>query len=177
MTNRNIISKRLLQFLIECALEIVEQIRTRGWNQFVSYLNMEIKNNNVEFYCNPYCSRKETPACKRFIRGKCVAFDAETINSILKTRLSKGCDQCLVFQSDLNSNEMIRQLCVKDANLALDSFRLPRKASHCYLFPVPKIWAAFISSKHSSTVKCFRCYNQKSSFNFSNNERKNARCG
>lgn len=148
LARRNIIHERVLSIPEDDMPQVPNQIEKRGWEYLVTYPeNKEAYAELVvEFYCNAYCPQKDKQKEKSFVRGKQIPFDADTINSLLKSKLLRTKDQWPTFKQNVNTVSLLRELCKDETEWILDSTGKPKKFPSSSLVPLPKIWAAYIGT-------------------------------
>lgn len=148
LARRSIIHERVLSIPGDDMPPIPIQIEKRGWEYLVTYPGEKEAYAElvVEFYCNAYCPQKDKQKGVSFVRGKHISFDADTINSLLKSKLPKTRDEWPAFKKNVNTVSLLKELCKDGTYWMLDSTGKPKKFPSSSLVPLPKIWSAYIGS-------------------------------
>ena len=149
INKRDIIQERPMRIPadVEAVAEIEKQISRRGWKTLITYPKGAYTEMVREFYSNAFCVKPANSTFESFVRGKKVKFDAHTINSVLKTKLSKGKDEWEDLQKEgVDPELLLQKLCMEGTTWGLDRSKMPKKVPSCTLLPIPKVLANLIIS-------------------------------
>ncbi|AET01981.1 hypothetical protein MTR_8g026830 [Medicago truncatula] len=89
----------------------------------------------------PDTRRRALGASRSLQRRQQIPFDADTINSLLKSKLLRTKDQWPTFKQNVNTVSLLRELCKDETEWILDSTGKPKNFPSSSLVPLPKIWA------------------------------------
>ncbi|KAG2398886.1 uncharacterized protein HKW66_Vig0086330 [Vigna angularis] len=153
--NRRLLMERVVEQLPREEPQFAQEVWRRHWSNLISFpepANIDVVR---EFYANARSYLDEPQPFTSYVRGRPVAFDANTINSFLNTQWPGGNSTC--HYSDANRTnfagidyeEVERTLCLPRGHFHRNRQGQPLHIKRSFLTPLSKYWMAFIHANIS----------------------------
>ncbi|KOM58688.1 hypothetical protein LR48_Vigan11g172200 [Vigna angularis] len=155
--NRRLLMERVVEQLPREEPQFAQEVWRRHWSNLISFpapANIAVVR---EFYANARSFSDEPAPFTSYVRGRPVAFDANTINSFFNTQWPGGNSPC--HYSDANRTnfagidyqEVERTLCLPRGHFHRNRQGQPLHIKRSFLTPLSKYWVAFI---HANISPC-----------------------
>ncbi|KOM26718.1 hypothetical protein LR48_Vigan307s000300 [Vigna angularis] len=137
--------------------QFAQEVWRRHWSNLISFpapANIAVVR---EFYANARSYSDEPEPFTSYVRGRPVAFDANTINSFFNTQWPGGNIQCHYSEAlrtdfaGIDYQEVERTLCLPRGHFHRNRQEQPLHIKRSFLTPLSKYWVAFI---HANISPC-----------------------
>ncbi|KOM58113.1 hypothetical protein LR48_Vigan11g114700 [Vigna angularis] len=145
--NQRLLMERKVTLLPLEVLDFEDELIGRHWNKLATYPAPASITVVKEFYAKPRIYLDDAKPFMSYVRGKHIPFDAETINTFLKTECKGGnapCQFAQILEGDVDFREIERTVFVLGGRFQRNGKEQPLQIKRYFLTPLSKLWMSVI---------------------------------